>query len=60
MIGRRISGYKVEKNDGCIGLIEDKTWCHFSINNFSEMERAMFYLILFLSRSPSFLYEVTF
>lgn len=46
MIGRRISGYKVEKNDGCIGLIEDKTWCHFSINNFSEMERAMFYLIL--------------
>lgn len=60
MIGRRIFRYKVEEYDRCIGLIVDKTWCHFSINNFFEMEMAMFYLILVLSRSPSFLNELTF
>lgn len=50
----------MEKYDRCIGLIVDKTWCHLSINKFSEMEMTMFYLILLLSRSPSFLNEVTF
>lgn len=60
MIGRRIFGYKVEKNDGCIGLIEDKIWCYFFINNFFEMERVMFYLILFFLRLFSFFNEVIF
>lgn len=60
MIGRRIFGYKVEKYDGCIGLIEDKIWCYFFINNFFEMERVMFYLILFFSRLFSFFNEVIF